>query len=149
MEEGQDEKHWAQSGGFMDGCKKHVGKLGTLLGEYEEKREVERIRAIRAAEREFIPEEDSDSDGDMDYFEVDEEELEPEEARMSFERLVREQFIYGLLDVGIRHFLYTLFKSNGLFAQSLDYDKVDWDEQLDVDNDRETENDWFDDEDEG
>ena len=116
MEEGQDEKHWAQSGGFMDGSKKHVGKLGTLLGKYEEEREAERIRAVRAAEREFIPEEDSDSDGDMDDFPVNEEELKPEEARVSFKRLVREQFIYGLLDVGIRHFLYILFKANGLFA---------------------------------
>lgn len=107
MEEGQDEKDWVQSGGFMDGSKKHVGKLGTLLGDYEEEREAERIRAIkkeRAAEREFIPEEDSDSDSDMEN-----EELKPEEARVSFERLVREQFIYGLLDVGIHCFVYMLF----------------------------------------
>ena len=27
---------------------------------------------------------------------------------------------------------------------TLDYDKVDWDEQLDVDDDREAENKWFD-----
>lgn len=115
MEEGQDEKDWVQSGGFLDGSKKHVGKLGTLLGDYEEEREAERIRVIRrerAAEREFIPEEDSesDSDSDMNDFPVnEEEEVKPEEARASFERLVREQFIYGLLDVGIHRFLYGLF----------------------------------------
>lgn len=28
--------------------------------------------------------------------------------------------------------------------QSLDYDQVDWDEQLDVDDDREAEDKWFD-----
>lgn len=31
--------------------------------------------------------------------------------------------------------------------QSIDYEKVDWDDQWDADNDRETEERWFDDED--
>ena len=101
MEEGQSEREWVMNDGFLKGSTKHVGKLGVLLGEYEEEREAERVRALRrerAAEAAFVPEEDSDSeDEDMAYA----EEEKPEEAKGSFERLVREQFIYGLLDVSL------------------------------------------------
>jgi len=135
MEEGKDERDWVQNG-FLEGAMKHVGKLGTLLGDYEEEREAERVRILRrerAAEVAFVPEEDSDSeDEEMEEDEsitpVD-EEMKPEEAKASFERLVRERFIYGLLD-------------------SIDYDAVDWDDQLDSEDDREAEERWFDDENE-
>jgi hypothetical protein len=33
-------------------------------------------------------------------------------------------------------------------SQDIDYDKVDWDESLDADDDREAEEKWFDDEEE-
>ncbi|KIM90959.1 hypothetical protein PILCRDRAFT_1195 [Piloderma croceum F 1598] len=130
MEEGQDERDWVMNDGFLKGSMKHVGKLGILLGEYEEEREAERVRALRrerAAEAAFVPEEDSDSE-DEDMAHAEEEEVKPEEAKASFERLVREQFIYGLLD-------------------SVDYDSVDWNEQLDSDDDREAQEKWFDDDD--
>lgn len=103
MEEGQDEKAWVQSS-FLEGSEIYVGKLGSLLGDYEEEREAERIRILRecAAETGFVPEEDSDSDSDRENassLAPADEEKKPEEAKAAFERLVREQFIYGLLDV--------------------------------------------------
>lgn len=94
----------------------HVGKLGSLLGGYEEERELERMRGLRRdmaakAAEEFVPEEDESS-------EDDEEEEVPngmegrsnfsggppqndsiEEMQGLFDRRVREQFIYGLLQV--------------------------------------------------
>ncbi|KAK7470466.1 hypothetical protein VKT23_001891 [Stygiomarasmius scandens] len=133
IEEGNEEKQWAENS-FMAGAPKHVKKLGSLLGGYEEEREAERVRTLRreqiaAREEEFVPEEDeSDSDDEV------EAEPEPEEseadARVAFERRIHEHFIYGLLE-------------------RYDYDKVDWDENLDADNDRELEEAWFEDEDEG
>ena len=39
---------------------------------------------------------------------------------------------------------YTCYLFNANVQSTLDYDKVDWDEQLDVDDDREAENKWFD-----
>jgi len=103
MEEGQDEREWVMNDGFLKGSTKHVGKLGMLLGEYEEEREAERVRALRrerAAEAAFVPEEDSDSEDEaMGY--ADEAAVKPEEAKALFERIVREQFIYGLLDVSL------------------------------------------------
>jgi len=98
MEEGQDERDWVMNDGFLKGSMKHVGKLGTLLGDYEEEREAERVRELRRERRvvedEFVPEEDSDSDDPEPV-----EEVKPEEAKALFERVVRERFIYGLLDV--------------------------------------------------
>lgn len=109
VEEGKEERNWAQSG-FLEGNKKHVGKLAALLGEYEEEREAERIRMIRRerpTENEFVPEEDSDSDDEMEDASqglVNEvEEMGIEETKASFERLVKEKFIYGLLDVSTMH----------------------------------------------
>ncbi|CAK5275591.1 unnamed protein product [Mycena citricolor] len=127
---GEEEKAWVQND-FLDGRRKHVGKLGELLSGYEDEREGERLRALRRekAEAEFVPEEEEDSDSD------DEGPLPPEEpvtegvAKASFERLIRERFIYGLLD-------------------GVDYDRVDWDESLDGDTDRESEERWFDEEEE-
>ncbi|KAJ7765051.1 hypothetical protein DFH07DRAFT_867196 [Mycena maculata] len=131
-QEGEDEKDWAAKD-FLQGLTKHVGKLGNLLGGYEEEREVERFRVLRRerAEAELVPEEESDSDdeGDQNYAGRDEQTTD-EDSKTSFERLIRERFIYGLLE-------------------DIDYNKVDWDEKLDGDDDRETEERWFDEEEEG
>ncbi|KAJ6515702.1 hypothetical protein C8R45DRAFT_957378 [Mycena sanguinolenta] len=135
QQEGEDERDWAAKD-FLQGLTKHVNKLGTLLGGYEEEREAERFRALRRAkaEAEFVPEEESDSEDDDD-----DETQEPRSARdfgmsepdakASFQRLIRERFIYGLLE-------------------DIDFDKVDWDENLDGDGDREAEERWFDEEEE-
>ncbi|KIL70241.1 hypothetical protein M378DRAFT_183797 [Amanita muscaria Koide BX008] len=124
-EEGEDEKDWANSA-FLDGQKQHLGKLGNLLGNYEEEREAERARTLRrqtvSLSDDFVPEEE-DSESEI---EATEEESE-EESRETFERLIRERFIYGLLE-------------------DIDYDCVDWDESLE--DDREAEEHWFDEEEE-
>ncbi|KAJ3854806.1 hypothetical protein EV368DRAFT_36057 [Lentinula lateritia] len=131
--EGHDEEQWAQTD-FMQGSTKHVKKLGSLLRDYEEEREAERVRTIRrtqlaAEESQFIPEEDEDSAEDEPVESGTVEEATEADNRVEFERRIRERFIYGLLD-------------------NIDYDRVDWDESLDADNDRDMEERWFDDEDE-
>jgi len=112
--------------------KQHVGKLGRLLGDYEEEREAERFRIQRrqqAAAESFVPEEDEDSDNE-DLPPVQEEEPESEQqSRATFERLVKEKFIYGLLESDL-------------------YNQVDWDDVWDGETDREAEDRWFDQEDE-
>ncbi|KAJ7284152.1 hypothetical protein C8J57DRAFT_1294672 [Mycena rebaudengoi] len=126
-QEGEDEKDWVARD-FLQGLTKHVGHLGTLLGGYEEEREAERFRALRRERAEvFIPEEESDSD-DEEPGDATLPEPTADETKASFLRLIRERFIYGLLE-------------------EMDYDKVDWDENLDVDDDREAEEKWFDDDD--
>ena len=98
--EGLEEKNWADHE-FLGGAKQHVGKLGALLGDYEEERAAERFRMERRrreAEEPFIPEEDEDTSDEEDLASAPPEES-PEEARLAFERLVRERFIYGLIDV--------------------------------------------------
>lgn len=105
-EEGKAEKDWVKDD-FLAGLSKHVGKLGALLGGYEEEREAERVRTLRreaAAEEPFVPEEDdeSDSDDDNGMEQVTENlaNLETDQdARLLFERRIRERFIYGLLEV--------------------------------------------------
>lgn len=103
VREGKEEKAWAASD-FLSGSKQHIGKLGALLAEYEEERTAERMRELRKnvppPEDDFVPEEDTDSEDDMPapksvpvIPETD------EEMKSSFERLIRERFIYGLLDV--------------------------------------------------
>ncbi|KIM46386.1 hypothetical protein M413DRAFT_65292 [Hebeloma cylindrosporum] len=122
VQEGNEERVWAQHD-FLLGNRQHVGKLANLLANYEEEREAERVRTIRRnrapVEDDFVPEEDSDSDDDV----PPDNETE-QETQESFERLIRERFIYGLLD-------------------NIDYDKADWDESLGVQNDREAEERWF------
>ena len=56
-------------------------------------------RQRRGADEPFIPEEDEDTSDEEDLAPAPPEEESPEEARLAFERLVRERFIYGLLDV--------------------------------------------------
>lgn len=91
---------WVKSGGFLPGSTRHVGKLGDLLGGYEEERNMESMRQRRAEQREkeeneFIPEEDSDSDSDESGLPTKDEEPSQED----FLRRVREKIIYGLLSV--------------------------------------------------
>jgi hypothetical protein len=107
VEEGREEKEWVGKG-FLEGGRVHVGKLGNLLREYEEERGAQRVRELRrermaatsGEEADFVPEEDTDSDQDEIPASTEVEES-PEEARASFERLIRERFIYGLLEVGL------------------------------------------------
>ncbi|KAI0723127.1 hypothetical protein C8Q76DRAFT_794098 [Earliella scabrosa] len=130
QEQGKEEKDWAEKEFLGGEGTQQVGKLGALLGEYEEERESERVRAIRRLRAEYIeslPEEDEDSD-EEDEIPIP-EELSPAENEEAFLRIVKERFIYGLLD-------------------SVDYDKVDWDERWDEDLDRDAEERWFDDEEE-
>lgn len=111
--ENRDERRWAETQ-FLDGEKQHVGKLGSLLGmvwsythstfrlqstgDYAEEREAERVRASgQRVIEDFVPEEDSD-DSDGDAIATAPEDS-PEEVKENFERLIRERFIYGLLDV--------------------------------------------------
>lgn len=130
-EQGEEERRWGESS-FMEGQQQQIQKLGTLLGAYEEEREAERIRVVRRAkaEEEFIPEEDEDScsDSEPDSSLPDNDET-PEEVQAAFERLIKERFIYGLLD-------------------GADYNVSDWNEEFDDDEDREAEEKWFDEEDE-
>ncbi|KAJ2931644.1 hypothetical protein H1R20_g5360, partial [Candolleomyces eurysporus] len=134
VEEAKEERTWVEKE-FLAGNPTHVGKLPGLLRDFEEERENERVRTLRRVREseELAPEEDSDSD------EEDEEDEEPpssesdpetdQERQAIFERRIKERFIYGLLD-------------------SIDYDKIDWNESLDVDDDREAQERWFEEDDE-
>ncbi|KAG6833914.1 hypothetical protein H0H87_007925 [Tephrocybe sp. NHM501043] len=146
-QEVQDEKTWAETD-FLKGSTKHVGKLGGLLSGYQEEREAERARMLRrerAAVQQFIPEEDDDSSDEEDLVDSLVDDESPEEAKVSFERSVRERLIYGLLEAS-RSFETEVEPNPRL--QSFDYDTVDWDESLDEDDDREAEDRWFDEDDE-
>ena len=141
--EGKEEAEWAKTD-FLGGAKQHVGKLGPLLGEYEEERESERIRGVRRQQREYeeaLPEEDEDSDDEEAARAVAAEEPTSEEARDLFLRTIKERFIYGLLDVSTQD----LIPEAGLnaFVQSFDYDSVDWVETWDERTDRDGEEQWF------
>ncbi|KAF7983934.1 hypothetical protein HWV62_18334 [Athelia sp. TMB] len=136
VEEGVEESAWV-NGQFLEGTKGHVGKLGALLGEYAQEREAERVRTIRrerASETAFIPEEDSDGDEEEDPsaqndLRNDNDGIEEAlESKATFERLLKEKFIYGSLE-------------------DIDYDAVDWDDRFDADDDREAEERWFDEDD--
>ncbi|KAF8307445.1 hypothetical protein DL93DRAFT_2171688 [Clavulina sp. PMI_390] len=125
----------------------YVGRLGDLLAEYEEEREAERVRAERIeraamaatlAARERETEEEFDSESDEEEEEEEEEDEgqdgedaseSPEEVRAAFERVLRERFIDGLLPAEL-------------------YEDVDFNDKYDVD-DRDDEDRWFDDEEEG
>ncbi|KAF9821252.1 hypothetical protein IEO21_00860 [Rhodonia placenta] len=127
----EDERAWAENF-FMGSLKPHIGKLGMLLGGYEEERESERVRNIRRAQAEEIdsmPEEDESSDEEEEEILPPEDDESPDDTQAWFLRIIRERFIYGLLE-------------------AIDYDKVDWDDVWDTDNDRDAEERWFDDEEE-
>lgn len=104
-EEGEEEKRWTERE-FLKGETKHVGKLGKLLGDYEEEREAERIRMIRrelAATTSIPEEEEEESESEEEDEPSAVEEESEEEKRRYFERLIRERFIYGLLPVRLEH----------------------------------------------
>lgn len=68
---------------------------------YSGQREAERFRALRRerAESEFVPEEESDTDEEDDQgYRGRDEQMADDDAKASFERLIRERFIYGLLE---------------------------------------------------
>ncbi|OCH90949.1 hypothetical protein OBBRIDRAFT_558466 [Obba rivulosa] len=136
-EEGKEEKEWANKE-FMGSSKQHVGKLGTLLAEYEEEREAERVGTLRrqqAEQLDSLPEESEEEEEEEDEDEDDEVgandgvEETLEDIRDTFMRVIKDRFIYGLLE-------------------SIDYDKVDWDDKWDAANDRDAEEQWFDEEEE-
>ncbi|KAH0839932.1 hypothetical protein J3R83DRAFT_886 [Lanmaoa asiatica] len=116
QEAAQEEREWAEKG-FLGGGAQQVGKLGSLLADYEEEREAERTRQVRRqrASEEFVPEEE-DSESELS----DQGEESPEEERAMFERRIKELFIYGMLE-------------------GADYELADWSEQYDVEDDREEE----------
>ncbi|KAG6831391.1 hypothetical protein H0H92_010993 [Tricholoma furcatifolium] len=141
-QQGEDEKAWVEKD-FLQGSTKHVGKLGGLLGGYEEEREAERLRTMRrerGAAQQFIPEEESDEEEEEELVDSAADDESPEEAKAAFERSIRERLIYGLLEASKMR-LIPVF-------QAFDYDKIDWDESLDAEDDREAEDRWFDDEEE-
>lgn len=141
IEEGAEERDWAKNN-FLQGAKKHVGKLASLLGGYEEEREAERMRVLyrERPEGEFVEEEDSESDEET---EEGAQEEGQDEARETFERLIREHFIYGLLEASnkLRVEIPPATATEFYEFQDMDYDKVDWDDTLD--DDREAEDQWF------
>ncbi|PPQ64629.1 hypothetical protein CVT24_008366 [Panaeolus cyanescens] len=102
QEESSEEQAWARNE-FLQGGTQHVGKLAKLLGDYEEEREAERARAERRnrihqqIDDDFVPEEESDSDDDEPSSQTVPQESE-QEMKKWFERLIRERFIYGLLE---------------------------------------------------
>ncbi|KZT72502.1 hypothetical protein DAEQUDRAFT_754978 [Daedalea quercina L-15889] len=138
-EQGEDEREWAEKFFMGSSLKPHVGKLGMLLGGYEEERSAEHVRAQRRAaaeELDRVPEEE-DSEEEEEETEEEEEGVQPQpeeeestdDTKAWFLRRVRERLIYGLLE-------------------SIDYDTVDWDELWDEDNDRSAQEAWFDEEEE-
>jgi len=87
-------------------------------------------RRRREAEEPFIPEEEEDMSSDEENLTSAPSEGEsPQEARLAFERSIKERFIYGLLDSDL-------------------YATVDWDDRWDEDTSRDDQDRWFDDGDE-
>ncbi|KAA1466769.1 hypothetical protein DENSPDRAFT_52567 [Dentipellis sp. KUC8613] len=132
QEEGREEKEWVEKEFLGGSVRSHVGKLGALLGDYEEEREGERVRMARREQvmhEEFVPEEDESSDEDEEPVPDAAEPESTEEAQTLFQRRIRERFIYGQLQTDL-------------------YDRVDWDDSLDG-NGQDAEERWFDDEEEG
>jgi len=103
IEEGKEERLWAKNE-FLEGAQQHVGKLGSLLGDYEEERESGRVRNLRRGREQddFVSEEeDSDDEENENENNIQPPEQETDEQMKTlFERRIRERFIYGLLDVG-------------------------------------------------
>ncbi|KAG8908176.1 hypothetical protein FRB99_008719 [Tulasnella sp. 403] len=127
-EEAIDERNWAEEN-FLGGAamyQRHAPQ--SLLGQFEEEREAERIRSLRREARKQMDleeQEEEESDDDDPGEQVKES---PEEARAAFERVVRERFVDGLLEWG-------------------EYELVDYDDQWDPDS-RDDEEKWFDEDEE-
>ena len=102
-EEAREEKEWVDTT-FLGGGQAYVGKLGTLLGGYEEERHLERQRqAKRFQPDDFHPEDDESSDDELDHSGPGTSESEQAQHEL-FLRRVRERFIYGHLEV-FQHYL--------------------------------------------
>ena len=91
--------------------KGYVGRLGELLGEYEEEREAERLRSLRreriaatSNERETEEEFETDSSDEEIATSVARQPETTEEVQNAFERLLRERFIDGFLPVSLTCF---------------------------------------------
>jgi len=99
---GREEKEWAETAFLGGEHKPFVGKLGTLLGEYEQQRQIESAHLGRHAHHDvFVPEDEStDSNDDQDSLEPEVPES-TQAVQDSFLRRVRERLIYGLLEVFI------------------------------------------------
>lgn len=105
-EQRREEREWAETA-FLGGKRKpFVGKLGALLGEYEEARQMERARRARYAHQEnFVPEVDESTGSGDDQASPELEVPESTQAIQElFLRRVRERFIYGQLEVFPRCF---------------------------------------------
>ncbi|THH05911.1 hypothetical protein EW146_g9772 [Bondarzewia mesenterica] len=136
-EEAREEKEWVEHEFLGGSMRPHVGKLGVLLGDYEEEREAERVRTIRRqhAAEDFVPEEDESDEEEEEEEEEGEAGATPmgenesvEDSQALFQRRIRERFIYGLLETDL-------------------YETVDWEEKWD-DDDRDAEDRWFEEEEE-
>jgi hypothetical protein len=101
-EEAREEKEWVENTFLGGKGQAYVGKLGTLLGGYEEERHLERQRqAKRSRPDNFLPEVDESSDDEHDRSGSG----NPESAQHElFLRQVRERFIYGHLEVFTQRF---------------------------------------------
>lgn len=115
--EAKDEKEWTKTK-FLDGAGMQIGRLGDLLGDYEEERENERVRVLRRIQldQEIVPEEDEDTDeddegdgGESPPPHPDSDPESPLEREEIFQRRIRERFIYGMLEVR----LHIVFSSQG------------------------------------
>lgn len=101
QEEAMEEKEWADTTFLGGEHQTYVGKLGTLLGGYEEERHSERHRqAKRGRQEDFVPEADESSDSGDDRSSPRPGTPESTQALQElFLRRVRERFIYGHLEV--------------------------------------------------
>lgn len=105
-EDAREEKEWADTTFLGGKGNAFVGKLGILLGDYEEERQIERARQAKRGLQDVLTpdsEEDERSDDDDDLSGPG----TPESAKAVqelFLRRVREQFIYGQLEVSIQPF---------------------------------------------
>jgi hypothetical protein len=106
VDEARDEREWTKTK-FLDGAGMQIGRLGDLLGDYEEERENERVRVLKRVQQdqEIMPEEDEDTDeeqeseGESPPPHSDSDPESPLEREETFQRRIRERFIYGLLEV--------------------------------------------------
>ena len=98
----EDEKRWAERE-FLGGMQGKVGKLGPLLGGYEEARVANREREKRS-EHTQLRERETETEEEFEESSDEEPDSPPgpedlAQARDTFTRLVKERFIYGLLEV--------------------------------------------------
>jgi hypothetical protein len=106
IRQGLEEKAWAEND-FLGGGAQHVGKLGNLLREHEEDREIEKSREQRLQQSASLREAEEAVEEFEEEFDSDDEPSTStsgksdtaEEMQHEFLRLIRERFIYGLLEV--------------------------------------------------